>query len=1520
MEKKKTFSKHGIGARVLSFLLAFAMVVTMGAFSQIGQIAAKADDLQSPIVVKNADGTYDVTFKTDNSSAAQMQVAGDITEWQTGAVSMQKTEGTTTWSATISNLASGKHEYKFIEDGTNWYKDPLNQGAASDSNSPLILSEDPIVTENEDGTFDLTLFYADVEKTATEMHVMGDGGLPGTTWNPSTAVSMTKKSGSNIWSYTFSKIAAGTYSYKFNDGTNWFPEGLGNPSVTVGKVETSYTLVGTLPDTDWNNNSSNNFVQAEGTTYTYAISNVPAGKYEYQILENHSWSKKWGNTDANLTYTLSAPADLLIKIDTADKSKVDIVPTYLKALVVDNGQIVRGIKTELSSEAAFYDGKGGNSTVTVDYKLKDVIEGVTLENNAITIDSASEITEVTVIATYGSFEQELTIPVVGKQWTVTFHMYLPGVDTADTADIYVYENGGGQNCVVSLDSVVTDSVDSSIKWLTGTAKLSYNSLGIIGRPEAGSWDGQDGNKYYVIDENADAVELWYVFGETPVADRNLAPFNDGRYINFEYVNSSLDDTAAPEFYSWTVGGVNNKKNIAMTKQSDGVWSACVKVSTTCEKVDFVVVLDSKADPWVKDGGDHSIAFPLTQKNLFVKMESGKEPALSAPLNTGYEINATEGKVHFYYRDDAALTNNTLAGMTVKVEAGTESYDMTYVPGNKRFEVSLPLANGKTYYRYLVNGEYVTDAFNANTEEKNGITYSYLEYYKLDATVTASVMNDKFNYNENNVVKLNVVQNKNGEEPDLKVTEASIDVSALGGSSALKIEPELMAVAISATTNTALGTKTLPITVKDQFGNTYTAEAKVELVAREKSSAADDFDWDESVIYFMVTDRFFDGNSSNNTANGESTYGDNDGLYHGGDFAGVTAKLDYLKDLGINTIWITPIVENVPGTAVTGTGSADVPYNAAYHGYWASDFTKLNPALGTDEELKTMIAEAHKRGIKIMVDIVVNHAGYGTENSFNALLDGKDMIRGTDDTVSGSDQKDSLSGLPDFKTEDADVRALLVKWQTEWVKNFGIDYFRVDTVKHVEGTTWAALKNSLTEVDPEFKMIGEYAGGGYVGNGNTLGTGEMDSVLDFDFNDWATNFVSGKISDVEASMTARNEKLNNTYMTGQFLGSHDEDGFKYNLINNKNMTEENAQAAALVAASLQITAKGQPVIYYGEEIGLTGANNYPYQTNRYDFDWSLITDSNKTYQHYKKMLAIRNAYTDVFARGTRTTIAASDAEGTDVFERAYNGQKLIVALNIGAQEKKVALSGLVANTTYRDVYSGKDYMTDGNGALTIAIPAAADGGTVVLAKGQTKQEQSTQTEAEPKETVTREIATDKVGNIIEKTTTKDTTTGTTKTKVVMWEPSTGDQYVIKSTETKDGTITYSSVFLFTKNATITKAQAKQAEKLAKKKNAPLLVFVHDADGNLLYKVKLNTKDVKKNTTLSVYRYNEKTSTYSKLKKKYQTVKSDAKGNIECDFNKTSATKRYVLVSKEQAKRIDKKIAKAKQESNKKENLK
>ena len=566
------------------------------------------------------------------------------------------------------------------------------------------------------------------------------------------------------------------------------------------------------------------------------------------------------------------------------------------------------------------------------------------------------------------------------------------------------------------------------------------------------------------------------------------------------------------------------------------------------------------------------------------------------------------------------------------------------------------------------------------------------------------MNKSFNYNENNVVKFNVKQ-ADTDTQKLEVASASIDVSSLGGSNAMPIEPELQAVTISATTDTALGIKTLPITVTDQYGNKFSTTVDVEITDRVKKNE-NDFDWDEAVVYFMMTDRFFDGNESNNTASGTDTYGDNPGLYHGGDFAGVTAKLDYLQDLGVNTIWLTPIVKNIAGVTVTDEGSEDVPYNAAYHGYWASDFTKLNPTMGTTEEFKTMISEAHKRGMRIMVDIVVNHAGYGTESTF------ADMLR--DKSVSEGDIKSWQSGLPDFATEKAEVRAKLVEWQTSWMKDYGVDYFRVDTVKHVDSTTWAALKNSTTEVNPSFKMIGEYYGAGYASNGSTLGSGQMDADLDFDFNDQATSFVSSNISSVEKFLSARNSALNNAYMTGQFLSSHDEDGFKASLINGKGYTEDEATSAALVAATLQLTAKGIPVIYYGEEVGLSGLNNYPYQTNRYDMDFNLATDDNVTYQHYKNLLRIRNAYTDVFARGSRTVVAGSDEECYDVVSRSYGGTTLYVGMNIKdtVKEVKVPVS-LAAGTEVKDLYSGATYTVGSDKTVTVTIPAAKDGGTVIL---------------------------------------------------------------------------------------------------------------------------------------------------------------------------------------------------------------
>ena len=901
-------------------------------------------------------------------------------------------------------------------------------------------------------------------------------------------------------------------------------------------------------------------------------------------------------------------------------------------------------------------------------------------------------------------------PVPDHTFTIYYYNEELSTDTdKGKVDLWMWNAGLSGSYV--FDGTEYDA-ENNVTWFKQTIKVAGSNIGkTVGlkarydKTQGDGWVGgsDTADRSFTISGDKNEV-LYYVDGSNPVHEKPVIKQTEKRYLVLDYENPGLKEKGiTPQFYTWTSGYASVLTNF--TYAGGDKWTVTIPAKPSCTKVDFCIALDSTGDPWIKDGGDHSVTFPSDQKVIYASMKAGSEPEIAMPYNVGYEVDAEKQQVSYYYRDDTAFVDGTLKNMTVAVDVNGTVYPMTYNDATKRFEyVKSGLTDGKTHYRYKANGAYVVDAFNSNSEKYNNEDYSYFEYYKLNATVTAEVMNKSFNYNENDVVKFKVKQDSS-DAKTLEVASASIDVSSLGGSNAMPIEPELQAVTISATTDTTLGIKTLPITVTDQYGNKFSTTVDVEITDRVKENKKD-FDWDEAVVYFMMTDRFFDGNESNNTASGADTYGDNPGLYHGGDFAGVTAKLDYLQDLGVNTIWLTPIVENVKGVAVTDEGKEDVPYNAAYHGYWASDFTKLNPTLGTTEEFKTMISEAHKRGMRIMVDIVVNHAGYGTESTF------ADMLR--DKSVSEGDIKSWQSGLPDFATENADVRAKLVEWQTAWMKDYGVDYFRVDTVKHVDSTTWAALKNSTTKVNSSFKMIGEYFGAGYASNGSSLGTGQMDADLDFDFNDQATSFVSGNISSVEKFLSARNSALNNTYMTGQFLSSHDEDGFKAALMKGKGYTKDEATSAALVAATLQLTAKGIPVIYYGEEVGLSGLNNYPYQTNRYDMDFNLATDDNVTYQHYKNLLRIRNAYTDVFARGSRTVVAGSDEECYDVVSRSYGGTTLYVGMNIKdtVKEVKVPVS-LAAGTEVKDLYSGATYTVGSDKTVTVTIPAAKDGGTVIL---------------------------------------------------------------------------------------------------------------------------------------------------------------------------------------------------------------
>ena len=1113
---------------------------------------------------------------------------------------------------------------------------------------------------------------------------------------------------------------------------DYYLDATGTTSVPdLPKTETTFLLVGNIPGMAWDPSAKPNFVKSieNENIYSITLNAVPAGKYQYKILEDAAtkgWDKPWAQNNDNLSLNLNAPADVTLSLDKTDETKetkVDIA--YIEDLVVEvPAQIQKGVTMELPATGTYYGGDGNvQNGVSVTYTAKT--EGITLNGNEISVPISYEGTEVTVVAAYHGIEKEIVIPVVEVVYHYTIYYYdFDATHMSENAsDLWIWQKSGAGATAGTLFTAKEKLSDGN-EWLRADVTLPYTDVQIIPRSKD-EWKWQGDTVLYNNSATAENVTL-YIVSNSNQAYTTLPELvkPKSRSIMIEY------DRPAKDYEGWNIftwnSGFGSDVSVAFADiNGKMVAKIPVKDSQADLMLSFCMRQSTADNEWAnKDGGDHYVTIPAGQSLVKAVFTQGEGITEVLPYNAGYEMDGANDTIHFYYRNDTLAAENNLASLDGKVSVvvNGQTCAMTYDAANDRFGYDFTgVSTGDYYYYYVVDGTEELDAFNSEKADYSGQECSVCHFKKANVSVEASLSQYAMDYNDNNVLSVKLTA-KDGEGLETsEIAAITADLSELGLNREFAIDPTLMEGTISCLNTVAAGEKTIPVTVKDIYGNVYTTATNVTVTERKKS--AGDFDWDEAVIYFAVTDRFFDGDASNNDAYGVGDYnvGEKGGSsYHGGDFAGLNQKLDYLKDLGVNTIWITPIVENI--TEDQHDNKTDTA-TYGYHGYWASDFTKLNKHLGTEQQFKALLDAAHSKGMKIMVDVVLNHAGYGTEKYFNSILTDADgnsisMIRDSNNTISGDDKYDSLSDLPDFVTENKAVTDQLVTWQTEWMSKYSIDYYRVDTVKHVETTTWEAFKNSLTKVNPDFKMIGEYSGAGYANNAGELGTGSMDALLDFDFNDFAQKFVTGDISGVESSLQKRNGAINNTATMGSFLSSHDEDTLQYKLVNESKISEEEAYNLMKVAATLQITAKGQPVLYYGEEIGQGGANNWPLQTNRRDFDWTELekqkADSNSIYNHYKTMLAIRNAYTDVFARGNRSTAAVSDADGYEVISRSYGNSTLYVGMNVKEAEKEVVIPvAESAGTVLKNLYDGKTYTVSADQNVSVTIPAAKDGGTIVL---------------------------------------------------------------------------------------------------------------------------------------------------------------------------------------------------------------
>ena len=359
------------------------------------------------------------------------------------------------------------------------------------------------------------------------------------------------------------------------------------------------------------------------------------------------------------------------------------------------------------------------------------------------------------------------------------------------------------------------------------------------------------------------------------------------------------------------------------------------------------------------------------------------------------------------------------------------------------------------------------------------------------------------------------------------------------------------------------------------------------------------------IYFIMVDRFENGDPTNDNAGfiaGDPTGGFDPtdiGYWHGGDLKGVTKHLDYVKSMGFTSIWITPPVKQ---KYVQGS-------SAAYHGYWGLDFTTVDPHLGTEAEFKEMVTRAHELGLKIIIDVVANHTAdvIYYDGVKPKILSGEANSKKPDwlnninnyHNVGISQGTDSdFFGLDDIATENPEVIEGWIKVWSDWINNFDIDGFRIDTFKHVNPEFWLKVIPAIKEValkkgKTDFAIFGEvYDPSPYV-TSTFVRTKQIDSLLDFPFQERVSRFAKYGTNTIELAALFNADDLyttptTNAYGLITFLGNHDMGRIGYQI---RNAVLDNDLTGALdrakLANALLFLLRGSPTLYYGDEKGMAG---------------------------------------------------------------------------------------------------------------------------------------------------------------------------------------------------------------------------------------------------------------------------------------------------------------------------------------------
>ncbi|MFX1821600.1 alpha-amylase family glycosyl hydrolase [Pseudarthrobacter sp. CC4] len=546
------------------------------------------------------------------------------------------------------------------------------------------------------------------------------------------------------------------------------------------------------------------------------------------------------------------------------------------------------------------------------------------------------------------------------------------------------------------------------------------------------------------------------------------------------------------------------------------------------------------------------------------------------------------------------------------------------------------------------------------------------------------------------------------------------------------------------------------------------------------------------FYFVMADRFSNGS----TANDQGGLGSdpmvsgfdptNKGFYNGGDLAGLLDKIDYIQGLGTTSIWLTPSFKNK--AVQTEDGSA------GYHGYWITDFTQIDPHLGTNAELKALIDEAHSRGMKVYFDIITNHTAdvisykdgarqgyvskdevpyktadgvafddrdYAGSDSFPKLdpmksfpyipeltaeeqnlkvpawLNDPTLYHNRGDTTfAGEDAYyGDFFGLDDLFTEHPRVVSGMKDIYKTWIGDFGVDGFRIDTMKHVNNEFWQefgpdVLNYAKAQGKDEFFMFGEVFDTTKSFTSQFTTRNQMQAVLDFPFQEAARSFASkGQDTRTLETFFAGDDWYtdadSNVYQLPTFLGNHDMGRIgSFIAADNPGATDDEKVARDRLAHELMYFSRGNPVIYYGDEQGFTGPGGdqdarqtlFPSKVEAYLDDDLLGTEAthaednfNPGHPLYGKIseLAALTKEHPALRDGAHQHRYASDGPGIYAFSRtdAADQREYVVALNNSEQAQTAEVPAYIAKRTYTRIYGegADEAKTSADGKLAVTVP-------------------------------------------------------------------------------------------------------------------------------------------------------------------------------------------------------------------------